>query len=61
MIGSSEQTQKLNEQTKIEIENMKSQFDKNKQKAINILLSKTCEVSLEVPSARVRATQAANA
>merc|ERR1712226_261656 len=56
--GSSQQTQNLNKRTQIEVENMKSQFDKNKQKAINILLSKACEVSLEVPSARVRYTQA---
>ena len=38
---------------------MQGQFQKNAQKAVDILLSKCCEVSLEVPTARVRATQKA--
>lgn len=36
---------------------MQGQFTKNAQKAVDVLLSKCCEVSLEVPTARVRATQ----
>lgn len=36
---------------------MQGQFQRNQQKAIDVLLSKCCEVSLEVPSARVRSTQ----
>ena len=36
---------------------MQGQFTKNAQKAVDVLLSKYCEVSLEVPTARVRATQ----
>jgi len=36
---------------------MEGQYNSNMQKAIDVLLSKCCEVSLEVPSARVRSTQ----
>lgn len=36
---------------------MNACFNKNKQQAVDVLLSKCCEVSLEVPTARVRATQ----
>lgn len=36
---------------------MQGQFTKNAQKAVDVLLSKCCEVSLEVPPARVRSTQ----
>jgi len=36
---------------------MDTLFHGNHQKAIDILLSKCCEVSLEVPTARVRSTQ----
>jgi F0F1-type ATP synthase membrane subunit b/b' len=43
--------------TNREIQELQSQFQKNAQKAVDILLSKCCEVSLEVPTARVRATQ----
>lgn len=39
------------------IADMQAQFQKNAQKAVDVLLSKCCEVSLEVPTARVRATQ----
>ena len=34
-------------------------FKKNANKAVDVLLSKCCEVSLEVPTARVRSTQKA--
>lgn len=36
---------------------MQGQFNSNVQQAIDVLLSKCCEVSLEVPTARVRSTQ----
>lgn len=48
---------KLQEETDHQISLMKAQFEKNKQQCIDVLLSKCCEVSLEVPSARVRSTQ----
>lgn len=47
----------LQADTAKDIGEMQGQFKKNAQKAVDILLSKCCEVSLEVPSARVRATQ----
>ena len=48
---------KLQSETTKEISDMQSLFQKNAQKAVDVLLSKCCEVSLEVPTARVRATQ----
>eukprot|EP00979_Chaetoceros_neogracilis_P000195 scaffold70_cov204-Chaetoceros_neogracile.AAC.1 len=48
---------KLQAQTNQEVSVMQGQFQRNQQKAIDVLLSKCCEVSLEVPSARVRSTQ----
>ena len=48
---------KLQADTNKEITDMEGQFRKNAQKAVDVLLSKCCEVSLEVPTARVRATQ----
>jgi ATP synthase subunit G len=48
---------KLQADTNKEIADMQAQFQKNAQKAVDVLLSKCCEVSLEVPTARVRATQ----
>lgn len=48
---------KLQAETNTEITDMQAQFQKNAQKAVDVLLSKCCEVSLEVPTARVRATQ----
>ncbi|KAL3781361.1 hypothetical protein HJC23_013445 [Cyclotella cryptica] len=48
---------KLQAETNKEIQIMQAQFQSNAQKAVDILLSKCCEVSLEVPTARVRATQ----
>ena len=48
---------KLQADTNKEIQEMQSLFQKNAQKAVDVLLSKCCEVSLEVPTARVRATQ----
>lgn len=49
----------LQADTNKEVLEMQAQFQKNAQKAVDILLSKCCEVSLEVPTARVRATQKA--
>ena len=49
----------LQADTNKEIQEMQGLFQKNAQKAVDILLSKCCEVSLEVPTARVRATQKA--
>lgn len=48
---------KLQAETNEEISAMRGQFQRNQQKAIDVLLSKCCEVSLEVPTARVRSTQ----
>jgi len=48
---------KLQEETNKEVAEMESLFQKNAQKAVDVLLSKCCEVSLEVPTARVRATR----
>jgi hypothetical protein len=48
---------KLQADTNKEIQELQAQFQKNAQKAVDVLLSKCCEVSLEVPTARVRATQ----
>ena len=50
---------KLQAETQGEIKSMQDMFQKNAQKAVDVLLSKCCEVSLEVPTARVRATQKA--
>jgi ATP synthase subunit G len=48
---------KLHSDTNKDIQEMQSLFQKNAQQAVDLLLSKCCEVSLEVPAARVRATQ----
>ena len=48
---------KLQAETNKEIQQMQGQFQSNAQKAVDVLLSKCCEVSLEVPTARVRVTQ----
>lgn len=48
---------KLQTDTDKEIKDLEGLFGKNSQKAVDVLLSKCCEVSLEVPTARVRATQ----
>ena len=50
---------KLQADTNKDVQEMQALFQKNAQKAVDILLSKCCEVSLEVPTARVRATQKA--
>lgn len=50
---------KLQAETQAEIKAMQDMFQKNAQKAVDVLLSKCCEVSLEVPTARIRATQKA--
>mmetsp|Transcript_24620 Transcript_24620/g.67973 ORF Transcript_24620/g.67973 Transcript_24620/m.67973 type:complete len:126 (-) Transcript_24620:260-637(-) len=48
---------KLQADTAKDIAELQSMFQKNAQKAVDVLLSKCCEVSLEVPTARVRATR----
>mmetsp|Transcript_14131 Transcript_14131/g.32890 ORF Transcript_14131/g.32890 Transcript_14131/m.32890 type:complete len:126 (+) Transcript_14131:131-508(+) len=48
---------KLQTETNKEVATLQSSFQKNAQKAVDVLLSKCCEVSLEVPTARVRATR----
>jgi len=48
---------KLQSETNKEVTELQSLFQKNAQKAVDVLLSKCCEVSLEVPTARVRATR----
>ena len=47
----------LQSETKKEIELMQACYQENKGKAIEVLLSKCCEVDVSVPVARVRATQ----
>ncbi|KAL3928856.1 MAG: hypothetical protein SGBAC_012463 [Bacillariaceae sp.] len=49
----------LQSDTDKEIGDMQGLFKGNAQKAVDILLGKCCEVSLEVPTARVRSTQKA--
>ena len=48
---------KLQAETNKDVQMMQGQFQSNAQKAVDVLLSKCCEVSLEVPTARVRSTQ----
>ena len=48
---------KLHAETNKEVVAMQGLFQKNAPKAVDVLLSKCCEVSLEVPTARVRSTQ----
>ena len=55
--GSSSFTKGLQGETDKEISMMQAQFQSNQAKAIEILISKCCEVSVDVPSARVRSTQ----
>ena len=50
-------SQKLQSETTAEITAMKADYSKNCNKAVDVLLSKCCEVSLEVPTARIRSTQ----
>ena len=50
---------KLQADTNKDISDMQTSFKKNANKAVDVLLSKCCEVSLEVPTARVRSTQKA--
>lgn len=49
----------LQQETSKEVNALQAQFQKNAAKAVDVLLSKCCEVSLEVPTARVRSTQKA--
>ena len=51
---------KLQGETDSDIQMMQGQFQRNTPKAADVLLSKCCEVSLEVPTARVRATHKAH-
>merc|ERR1711935_105677 len=48
---------KLQAETNTDVQVMQGQFERNAQKAVDVLLSKCCEVSLTVPTARVRSTQ----
>lgn len=48
---------KLQAETNKDVSEMDALFKKNAQKAVDVLLSKCCEVCLEVPTARVRSTQ----
>jgi len=48
---------KLQAETNKEVQDMQGDFHRNAQKAVDVLLSKCCEVSLEVPTARIRSTQ----
>merc|ERR1712071_569857 len=48
---------KLQAETNADVQVMQGQFERNAQKAVDVLLSKCCEVSLTVPSARIRSTQ----
>jgi len=52
-----ESSAKLQAETNKDIQGMQGLFTKNAQKAVDVLLSKCCEVSLEVPTARIRSTQ----
>eukprot|EP00816_Leptocylindrus_hargravesii_P001442 CAMPEP_0196821020 /NCGR_PEP_ID=MMETSP1362-20130617/77488_1 /TAXON_ID=163516 /ORGANISM="Leptocylindrus danicus, Strain CCMP1856" /LENGTH=122 /DNA_ID=CAMNT_0042200081 /DNA_START=53 /DNA_END=421 /DNA_ORIENTATION=+ len=55
--GSSTFSKELQADTDKDISMMQAQFQSHQAKAIEILLSKCCEVSVDVPSARVRSTQ----
>jgi len=50
-------SQKLQQETEKDVAEMNALFKKNQGAAVDVLLSKCCEVSLDVPSARVRSTQ----
>jgi hypothetical protein len=50
----------LQASTNAEVQRMQATFQSNAQKAVDVLLSKCCEVSLEVPTARIRSTQKAH-
>ena len=50
----------LARETQKDMEKMKGQFEKNQSKALQLLLAKTCEVSLDVPAARIRSAQKKN-
>ncbi len=52
-----ESSAKLRADTAADILSMQGQFSKNAQAAVDVLLSKCCEVSLDVPTARIRSTQ----
>ena len=47
----------LQTETNKDIQEMQELFQKNAENAVDVLLKKCCEVSLEVPTARVRSTQ----
>ena len=60
-LGSSNTTTSamLQEQTKRDMESMKGSYESNSGKALQVLLSKCCEVDLTVSKARVRSAQKA--
>jgi hypothetical protein len=51
------ESKKLQTETAQDINLMSTCFTKNAQTAVDVLLSKCCEVSLDVPTARIRSTQ----
>lgn len=50
-------SKKLQTETAQDINLMSTHFTKNAQTAVDVLLSKCCEVCLDVPTARIRSTQ----
>jgi len=60
-LGSSDTTSsvQLQQATQRDMEKMKRQYEGNSNKALQLLLSKCCEVDLEVSKARVRSAQKA--
>ena len=59
--GDSQQAKVLEQQTTEAMGKMKKDFEDNSKKGLQTLLSKVCEVNLDVPSARVRSAQKAAA
>lgn len=55
--GASTFSSSLQGETEKEVAMMQAQFQGNQAQAIEILLSKCCEVDVSIPVARVRATQ----
>ena len=55
--GASSFSTSLQADTDKDISMMQAQFQENQAKAIEVLLSKCCEVNVSVPVARVRSTQ----
>ena len=61
LTSTSQSSAELELMTKKEMEVMAGQFEKNQSKALQLLLAKCCEVSTEVPAARIRSAQKAQA